>query len=468
MSGVIDALLSSLGPLAVLLVMGVVFAETGLLAGFFLPGDSLLFTTGLLVSQGTIGVPIWVVVPLAAVAAVVGDQVGYGVGRRYGPRVLKRPRSRLLDPAHLDRARSFFDRHGPKAVVLARFVPIARTFTPVAAGAGQMRYRTYLAYNVVGGVAWCTTMLLAGYLLGGVPVLRNHIELIVIGIVIASLLPAVLPVLRAHGVKVAHWLVGACAVAATAGVIVLADAATEQDGVATHDPAIASTVTTHRSTFLSHAANAASFVGSEASVAVLAAGVLLVLAGRRRFAEAVVLAVGMAGAAAVVLVLKHFVDRARPSATLRLGAPDATPSFPSGHASMTAAFVGLLAWVVWPHLSRAARVATVAGAVLASLAVGASRIYLGYHWTTDVLAAWLVVTAWLGMLLPTVSRWARPSAGISSPGGKAGSGETDEGPAPAGTDPAYAAGRGGASAPRCRSVRQLPPESPSPSMTTTW
>jgi membrane-associated protein len=455
MSGVIDALLSSLGPLAVLLVMGVVFAETGLLAGFFLPGDSLLFTTGLLVSQGTIGVPIWVVVPLATVAAVVGDQVGYGVGRRYGPRVLKRPRSRFLDPAHLDRARSFFDRHGPQAVVLARFVPIARTFTPVAAGAGRMRYRSYLAYNVVGGVAWCTTMLLAGYVLGGVPVLRNHIELIVIGIVIVSLLPAVIPVLRAHGVKIALWLAGLAVVAATAGVIVLADAATEHDGLATHDPTIASDVTTHRSTFLNHAANVASFVGSEASIAVLAAGVLLVLAGRRRFAEAVVLGVGMAGAAALVLGLKHVVDRARPGATLRLGVPDTTPSFPSGHTSMTAAFVGLLVWLVWPHLTRTARVVAVGGALLVSLAVGASRIYLGYHWTTDVLAAWLVVTAWLGVLLPAVSGRLRPRAATPMPARRRRERRKQQ-------------GAEGSPRPAVRGWVQSPPDSPSPSMTTTW
>jgi membrane protein DedA with SNARE-associated domain len=115
--------------------------------------------------------------------------------------VLTRPRSRLFDPAHLDRARGFFDRHGSRAVVLARFVPIARTFTPVAAGAGRMPYRTYLAYNVAGAVLWCSSMLLAGYLLGGVPVLRDHVELITLGIVVVSLVPAGISVLRARRVR---------------------------------------------------------------------------------------------------------------------------------------------------------------------------------------------------------------------------------------------------------------------------
>ncbi|WP_051548582.1 bifunctional DedA family/phosphatase PAP2 family protein [Nocardioides sp. URHA0032] len=423
MNGAIDALLSSLGPLAVLVVMGIVVAETGLLAGFFLPGDSLLFTTGLLVAQHTINLPIWLVIPLVTLAAVVGDQAGYGIGRRYGPRVLTRQRSRLLDPGHLDRAATFFDRYGPKAVVLARFVPVARTFTPVAAGAAKMRYRTYLAYNVVGGVAWCTTMLLAGYLLGGVPILRDHIELIVLGIVLVSLLPAVAAVLRAHDVRIAPWLTGLTGVAAAAGVILLADAATERDGLATHDPTVAADVATHRTTFLNHVASAASLIGSEASIAVLAAGVLVVLAGRRRFAEAGVLGVGMAGAAALVLGLKQLIDRARPGTSLRLGPADSSSSFPSGHTSMTAAFAALLVWLFWPHLTRAGRAVVVGAAGAVCLVVGASRVYLGYHWATDVIAAWLVVTAWLGLLLLAVSQRARPKAAPNQPAGTTGSGD---------------------------------------------
>ena len=174
--------------------MLVVFAETGLLAGFFLPGDSLLFTAGLLVAHGVIGMPIWAVIVMVSVAAIAGDQVGYLIGRRLGPRVLNRPQSRLLDPAHLQRASTFFDRHGPRAVILARFVPVARTFTPPAAGAGRMPYRTFTAYNAIGGFAWCASMLGAGYLFGGVAFVNAHIELITIGIVLLSLAPAGLAV----------------------------------------------------------------------------------------------------------------------------------------------------------------------------------------------------------------------------------------------------------------------------------
>ncbi|MBA2953757.1 phosphatase PAP2 family protein [Nocardioides sp. MAH-18] len=425
MTGTLDALLTSLGPLAVLLVMAVVFIETGLMAGFILPGDSLLFTAGLLVAHGTIGVPIWAVVPLVCAAAVIGDQVGYAVGRRYGPRVLTRPRSRLLNPAHLDRASSFFDRHGPRAVVLARFVPVARTFTPVAAGAGKMPYRTYLAYNIAGGALWCTTMLLAGYLLGGIPLLRDHIEVITIGIVALSLLPAIVSLLRAHQVRVGPWLAAAACAIATLGVVLLSDAVLEADSVTSYDPTITSGVVSHRTSFLSHAANAASFAGSEGSVAVLTTGVLVVLAGRRWYREAVVLAAGMAGAGALVVGVKRIVDRARPGAAFRLGAAEATPSFPSGHTLMTAAFLSLGVWLLWPHLNgRGVRFATVAGAAVAAFLVGGSRVYLGYHWATDVLAAWLVAAAWVGALLLVTRRWARPgSAGRVAVHGPGSSGQ---------------------------------------------
>jgi membrane-associated protein len=211
MTSAINSLLTSLGPLAIVIVMGVVFAETGLLAGFFLPGDSLLFTTGILVAHGTIGMPIGAVIVAVSVAAFAGDQIGYLIGRRVGPRLLSRPQSRLLDPGHLRRASRFFDRHGPRAVILARFVPVARTFTPPAAGAGQMPYRRFIAYNAVGAAAWCASMLGAGCLFGGVPFVNAHIELLTITIVLLSLAPAGVALLRSRlrtNPALTTWLVG--------------------------------------------------------------------------------------------------------------------------------------------------------------------------------------------------------------------------------------------------------------------
>lgn len=179
-----------LGPVALLVAMGIVFAETGLLVGFFLPGDSLLFTLGVLAAGGLIHLPLWVVAAGVAVAAVAGDQLGFLLGRRLGPRVFSRPESRWFSHRHVDRARGFFDKHGPKAVVLARFVPVVRTFTPVVAGVADMPRAKFTAYNVAGGLAWTLSLLAVGFYLGGIPLIAAHIELFALAIVALSLIPA--------------------------------------------------------------------------------------------------------------------------------------------------------------------------------------------------------------------------------------------------------------------------------------
>jgi membrane-associated protein len=188
-------LMASLGPAALLLLMGVVFAETGLLLGFFLPGDSLVFTAGVLVGGGAMYLPLWLVAAGTFVAATAGDQVGYLVGRRFGPRLFNKD-SRLFSRRHASQAQEFFSRHGPKAVVLARFVPVVRTFTPVVAGVGTMGRRRFTAYNLIGAVTWGVGMLCGGYFLGGVPFVAAHVELLVVGIVTLSLVPAAIELLR--------------------------------------------------------------------------------------------------------------------------------------------------------------------------------------------------------------------------------------------------------------------------------
>lgn len=143
-----ERLISAFGLIGLL---AIIFAESGLLVGFFLPGDSLLFTAGLLVAGGTyLHQPLWLVCLLASAAAVAGDQFGYAFGRRFGPALFRRPDSRLFKQQNLTRARAFFARHGPRSVVLARFVPIVRTLTPIVAGAGHMHYRTFLTFNLIG------------------------------------------------------------------------------------------------------------------------------------------------------------------------------------------------------------------------------------------------------------------------------------------------------------------------------
>jgi membrane-associated protein len=163
----------------------VVFAESGLLIGFFLPGDSLLFTAGFLASQGVFD--IGVLAALCAVSAIAGDSVGYAFGRRVGPKLFTREDSLLFHRDHLDRARRFFAHHGPKTLVLARFMPIVRTFVPILAGVGAMRYAHFLAYNVIGAVAWGVGMPFAGYWIGRtIPNVDRYLLPIILGIVALS------------------------------------------------------------------------------------------------------------------------------------------------------------------------------------------------------------------------------------------------------------------------------------------
>jgi membrane-associated protein len=166
-----------------------VFAESGLLIGFFLPGDSLLFAAGLLSYTGVLP-NIWLIAIGCAIAAVAGDQVGYYTGQRFGPSLFTRPDSRLFKQRYLTEAEEFFERHGSKTILFARLVPIVRTFAPIVAGAGKMHYRRFVVYNVIGGVIWAFTFTFAGYLLGQqFPGLADRLELVVVAIVAVSLIP---------------------------------------------------------------------------------------------------------------------------------------------------------------------------------------------------------------------------------------------------------------------------------------
>jgi membrane-associated protein len=169
-------------------LVAIVFTETGLLIGFFLPGDSLLITAGLVAAAG--GLDIWWLNVLLSAAAIVGDSVGYAIGYRTGPKIFTREDSRWFSKRHLVRTREFYERHGGKTIVLARFIPIIRTFAPVVAGVGQMEYRRFLAYNVLGGIGWVVSMTWAGYLLGqAIPDIGRYIHVVIVVIVILSVIP---------------------------------------------------------------------------------------------------------------------------------------------------------------------------------------------------------------------------------------------------------------------------------------
>jgi len=184
-------------PWVVLLVCGIIFAETGLLIGFFLPGDSMLFTAGLLVATGTIQVNIWVLTTLIIVAAIIGNQVGYLIGSKAGPALFNRPNSKLFKRENVDSAHAFFEKHGGKALILARFVPIIRTFVPVIVGVAQMSKRKFFTYNVIGAVLWGGGVTLLGYLLGDkVPWVKDNLDIIFIAIVLVSVIPIAIEVIR--------------------------------------------------------------------------------------------------------------------------------------------------------------------------------------------------------------------------------------------------------------------------------
>ena len=182
-------ILEKFGTAAFIAVLVIIFVECGLFI-FFLPGDSLLFVTGLFISTGQIGVPLWLACILLSLAAWLGNLSGYAIGRRVGPSLFHRPDSRLLNPEGIAKTHAFFERYGPKAIVLGRFVPIVRTFITAMAGVGRMDFRVYGVYSLAGGVLWAAGLTVLGYFLGQNAFVQKNIELIAILIVVVSVLPA--------------------------------------------------------------------------------------------------------------------------------------------------------------------------------------------------------------------------------------------------------------------------------------
>jgi membrane-associated protein len=181
-------------------ILAIVFIESGLLVGFFLPGDSLLFTAGLLSSQNVLP-DIWILLVTIPIAAIAGDQVGYAIGRKFGPPLFNRPDSRFFRREYVDKSAAFFEKHGPKTVVLARFVPVMRTFVPVMAGTSRMHYRTFVTFNIIGGLLWGVGVTALGYFLGQIEFVANNIEPILLGIVFVSVIPVFFELMKARRAK---------------------------------------------------------------------------------------------------------------------------------------------------------------------------------------------------------------------------------------------------------------------------
>ncbi|UVS82522.1 MULTISPECIES: DedA family protein [Actinokineospora] len=194
-------ILTGLGPFLLPGLCLIIFAECGLLIGFFLPGDSLLFTAGMFAVTGVIPAPLWVICVLLTVCAFAGNVVGYWIGEKAGPALFNKPDSRFFKQEHVDKTHAFFEKYGARAIVLARFVPIVRTFITAIAGVGRMNKRTFFVYSAIGAVLWATGVTLLGAALGKIPFVNENLELMILLIVFLSVLPIIIEVLKARREK---------------------------------------------------------------------------------------------------------------------------------------------------------------------------------------------------------------------------------------------------------------------------
>lgn len=211
-----EALIASFGIYALIGVCIIIFVETGLLVGFFLPGDSLLFVIGLMISTGAVGwpvgdqvlpVPIWIACAAITASAWLGDQTGYWIGRKAGPAIFNKTESKLFSQKNVAATNSFFERYGAKAIILAHFVPIMRTFVPVAAGIGQMNYRKFLRYNIIGVLGWGTGVTLLGFFLGKIPFVAKHVEYFTLAFIVVSTIPIVMEIIKNRRAKKTEALI---------------------------------------------------------------------------------------------------------------------------------------------------------------------------------------------------------------------------------------------------------------------
>ncbi|GAB3287691.1 DedA family protein [Parasphingorhabdus pacifica] len=196
-----ENIIQAMGPFALIGVCLIIFAECGLLAGFFLPGDSLLFVAGLFVASGAIDTPIWLVCVLLSVCAFVGNVTGYWIGRKVGPALFNKADSKVFKQEHVDKTHDFFERYGARAIILARFVPIVRTFITAVAGVGKMDQRKFFIYSAVGGVLWTVSMSLLGYFLGNIPWIKENLEMMALVIVVFSIVPIIFEYVRSKRQK---------------------------------------------------------------------------------------------------------------------------------------------------------------------------------------------------------------------------------------------------------------------------
>jgi membrane-associated protein len=196
-----EVILRGMGGWALAVLCAIIFAECGLLVGFFLPGDSLLFVAGLFVATGAIATPLWLVCVLVTVCAFVGNVCGYWIGAKAGPALFSKPNSKLFKKEYVDKTHEFFDKYGARAIVMARFVPIVRTFITAMAGVGRMDAKKFFTYSAIGGVLWASGVTVLGYFLGEIPFVEKNIEAMLVLIVLLSVIPIIIEILKARREK---------------------------------------------------------------------------------------------------------------------------------------------------------------------------------------------------------------------------------------------------------------------------
>ncbi|MCU1672995.1 MAG: putative DedA/PAP2 family phospholipid acid phosphatase [Frankiales bacterium] len=441
MSKVVDAVLSLSGTPAYGLVGLLAAGEAAAFVGLFLPGEAALLLGGVLASQGRVSLPVMIAV--AVVAAIVGDSIGYEVGRRGGP-ALKRSRlGRVVGADRWAKGEAFLERRGGPAVFLGRWVGLLRALVPSLAGMGRMPYRRFLVWNALGGLLWASTVVLIGYAAGAqykrVEQLFGRASLLV-GLVTVVLggafllarsvarhpaawrarigrLGAVppLPALRlrfdrqlaflARRLDTAQALgltltIGLATVIAAGGAfaVVLEDAL-NGDGVAGLDRPVLRFLASHRDDEATAIARVVTFLGGVPFVVLVTAAITAYLWSRSR-RSALVLAASVLGSGIITGAIKHLVARDRPALPLAIDAAEKAYSFPSGHSLNSMALYGALSYLAVQYLPTwRSRTYVVTGLLATAVAVAFSRLYLGYHWVSDVLASWTLAALWLATVI---------------------------------------------------------------------
>lgn len=427
MTHLIDGVLSLQGTAVYLVVTALVFLESSALVGLVVPGETALLFGGVLASHGH--VDLVTLILLAIAGAVAGDAVGYAVGRHLGPRLESSRLGARIGASRWEAARDYVQRRGTWSIVAGRWVGVMRALVPPTAGLVGMPYRRFLPANVLGGATWVVAISLLGYAAGGsVSAAQGALGTVslitfaVIGVVVLVLglrwrrarrsptatatgTPAPAPTPAApvgaqpeRDPRLAVLVPAAVSTVAVAVAATLADGVREGNGLAAHDAAVLQWVLTHRTPALDIVARTLTFVGSEVVIGGLTIAVLAYLWWRRRDrTSAVLVAAAMGTSGVLTLGLKALVARPRPPAAAMLGAVDTTFSFPSGHTLNTSVFLGVIVLVAIHRFGLANRMTTAAwtmvAATLLALGVGMSRVYLGYHWMTDVLASLAIATA---------------------------------------------------------------------------